>query len=158
MNRFTFNDAGRLDFDLAVSVGLDLTLAVDRNTDTVDHAADQCFTNRNLDDPLGALDRIAFLDVFRVAEDRRTDVVFLEVKDHAHGVAGKLQQLAGHRLVQAMDTGNTVTDGDNGTGFTDLDITAEAFDLLLDYRADFFCSDLHCDDLITLSLRILRFA
>ncbi len=143
MDRFTGDDAGRLDFHLAVVVGLDLALAVDGNADAVDHPADQRLADRNLDDALGALDGVAFLDVVGFAENRGTDVVFFEVENHAHDIAGELEEFAGHGLVEAMDAGNTVTDGDDGSGFADLDLATEGFDLLLDDRADFFCSDFH---------------
>ena len=143
MDRFTGNDAGGFDFDLTVGVGLDLAETVDGVTDAVDNATDEGFADRNLNDTLGALDGVAFFNVVRFAEDRRTDVVFFEVENHPHGVAGEFEQLAGHGLVEAIDTGDTVTDRDDRTGFADFNFAPEIFDLLLDNCADFFGSDFH---------------
>ena len=114
VHRFAGDDAGGLDLHLAVVVGLDLALAVDGLADAVDDPADQGLADGNLNDPLGALDRVAFLDVMGFAEDGGADVVLFEVEDHAHDVAGELQQLAGHGLVETVDAGDAVTDGDDG--------------------------------------------
>ena len=161
VNRFTFHDTRRLDFNLAVGVRFNRTLTINRNTDTVNDATNQRFADRNLNDSFRSLDCVAFLDVLGITEDRSTNVVFLEIENHSHGVSRELQQLASHRLVQAMDTGDTVTRGDNGSCFANLDFTPEVFDLFLDNCADFFCFNLHYCDLITLfvkdSSRILRF-
>ena len=161
MNRFTFHDAWCFDFDLAVSVSLNWALTIDRNTDTIHNAANQCFADRNLNDAFSPLDDVTFLDMLGITENRGTNVVFLEVEDHAHGVSRKLQQLTCHSFVQAMNTCDTVTRGNNGSCFANFDFTSEVFDLFLDNCADFFCFDLHYCDLITLfvkdSSRILRF-
>ena len=54
MHGFARDDAGRLDFDAAhFGVG-DRTLAIDRNAQTVDHAAEQAGTDRDFNDRTGA--------------------------------------------------------------------------------------------------------
>ena len=40
-------------------------------------------------------------------------LVFFEVQGQPVGVVGKLEQLAGHRVLQAVDLGDAVTDGDD---------------------------------------------
>src|SRR6185369_4697257 len=93
MHRLTLDDAGGLHFDLAEGGGGDGAQAVDRLADRVDHAADQGLAHRDLDDLAGQLDRVAFLDLGELAENCRTDVVFLEVEDHAGDAARELQEL-----------------------------------------------------------------
>ena len=138
-----FDDAGGHDLDLAELLGGDGALAVDGLADAVDHAADQGVAHRDLGDPLGPLDGVAFLDLDVLAEDHGADVVLLEVQHHAHDAAGELEQLAGHDVVQAVDPGDTVTDRDDGADLGDLDGLLEVRNLLFDDLADFLCLDLH---------------
>src|SRR6185369_13706682 len=108
------------------------------------YPTDECTADRNLDDSSGSLDSRAFLDILVVfTENSSTDVVFLEVQHHSGYAARELKQFACHCLVKSVDTGNTVTDRDNGTCFGNLYIFAIPLDLLLDYFADFFGSDFH---------------
>ena len=100
MNRFTVDDAGGLDLDLAEAVGVDRAFTVDGLPDSVDNAADQCLAYRNLDNPAGTLDGVAFLDLGKLSENGGADVIFLKVENHAGYAAGKLQQLTGHRLAK----------------------------------------------------------
>ena len=57
--------------------------------------------------------------------------------------AREFQQLTRHCLIKAVNTGNTVTDGDDGAGFGDLNLFPVLLDLLLDNLADLFRSDFH---------------
>jgi len=143
MNRFTVNDAGGLDLDLAEAVGVDRAFAVNGLTDGVDNTADQCVAYRDLGDAAGTFDRIAFFDLGELAENSGTDVIFLQVENHTGYAAGKLQQLTGHGASQAVDTGNTVTDGDDRAGFRHLNLLAILLDLFSDDLADLFGSDFH---------------
>ena len=50
-----------------------------------------------------------------VTQDDDTDVVSLEVKSHALNSRLELHHLTGLDLGETEDTGNTITDGDDGT-------------------------------------------
>src|SRR5262249_17970843 len=109
VDRLPGDDAGRLDLDLAVFLGLDGPLAVDRDAERVDHAADQRVADGHAHDLAGAPNLVALADGLVVAEEGDADVVLLEVQDHPHdvvaAVAAKLEELAGHRARQAVDAG-----------------------------------------------------
>ncbi len=143
MHRFTGDDAGSFEFDLAKILGINFALAVDGNADAVHHPTDKAFADRNLYDSLGTLDGVAFFDFVGLAENRSADVIFFEIEHHAHDAAREFQQFAGHGLVQTVNAGNTVTNGNDGTGFADFDFATEILYLFFDDRADFFCSDFH---------------
>ena len=64
-----------------------------------------------------------------VAEDDRADRVLFEVEDLAHRAVLELQQLAGHRVAQAVDAGDAVADLDDGADLADPDLLLEARDL-----------------------------
>ena len=94
-------------------LGVDRALVVERAAERVDDAADQRRSDRDLDDPAGGLDRVAFLDRRVVAEDHRADRLLLEVEGHAHDPAGELEQLGRQRALEAVDLGDAVADLDH---------------------------------------------
>ena len=111
MHRLAWDDAGRLDVDAATFRGVDRTLAIDGIAQGVNNATEKAEANRHVDDGAGALDRVTFLDVAVIAEDHDADVVILEVQGHAPDTTGEFDHLAGLHLVEAVDAGDTVTDG-----------------------------------------------
>jgi hypothetical protein len=75
MNGFTRDNAGSLQLDAARLFGLQWAFAIDRVAQTVNNAAQQFLTDRNLHDLAGTLDDVAFFDVAVVAENNDTDIV-----------------------------------------------------------------------------------
>ena len=95
----------------------DRALAVDRHAERVDHAADQRVADRHLRDLAGALDLVAFLDLLEVTEERDADVVLFQVQHQPDDAAvAEVEQLAGHRGVQAVDAGDAVAGLEHGAG------------------------------------------
>src|SRR6056297_124781 len=143
VHRFSGDDPGCFNLNLAVAIGIDIAFAINGNTDPVDNPTNQSFTNRHLNNPLGSFNQVALFDVLGITQDSGTNIVFFQVKNHAHGATGKLKELSGHGLIETMDTGNTIANGDNGAGLADLNLTTKSFNLFLDDRTDFFCSNFH---------------
>src|SRR4030088_3062328 len=143
VDRFARDDAGRLDVDAHALVGLDRTLAIDRIAERIDHAADQALANRGIDDGAGALDGLTFLDLAVGAEDHDADVVGFEIERHAAGAVLELDHLAGLDVVEAVDAGNAVADGQHLSDFGNLSLLAEILDLVLEDRGNFRGADVH---------------
>ncbi len=143
MHRLARQDAGRLDVDAHLLVGLDRTLAVDRIAETVDDAAEKTLADRNFDDGAGPLDRIAFLDRAVVAENNDADVVGFEVQRHAADAAGELDHFAGLDVIEAVDARDAVADRQHLTDFGNLGFLAEVLDLILEDRRYFCGPDFH---------------
>src|SRR3569623_1140379 len=144
VHRGARDDARGLHFDARTLGGDDRALAVDRDAEAVDHAAEQALADRHVDDGVGALDDVAFLDLGVRAEDHDADIVGLEVERHALHAIGELDHLAGLDVVQPVDAGDAVTDRQHLAGFRDLGLGAERCDLVHDDLRDFSGADIHC--------------
>src|SRR5215813_3238417 len=140
---FARDDARRLDVNAPTLLGIDRPLAVDRIAERVDHAAEQGLADGYLDDGARALDRLPFLDLAVLAEDDDADVVDLEIERHpAHAVL-ELDHLAGLDIVEAVDAGDAVTDGEHLADLGDLRLLAEVLDLLFQDCRNFGWADVH---------------
>src|ERR1700730_210785 len=143
VDRFARNDAGRLDVDAHPLVGLDRALAVDWIAERIDDAAEQALADRRIDDGAGALDGLAFLDLAVGAEDHDADIVGLEVERHAAGAVLELDHFSRLDVVEAVDAGNAVADGQHLSDFGNLSLLAEILDLVLEDRGNFRGADVH---------------
>src|SRR5215212_1183158 len=143
VDRFARNNAGRLDVDALALGRLDRALAVDRIAECIDHAAEQAFAHRGVHDGAGALDGLAFLDLAVGAEDHDAYVVGLQVQRHAPGAVLELDHLAGLDVVEPVDAGDAVTDGQHLSDFGNLSLLAEILDLVLQDRGNFRGADVH---------------
>lgn len=143
MDGLAGDDTGGFEFNAAAVLGLEGAFAVDGDTEGVDDATDKSITDGDFDDAACALDGIAFLDTVVAAQDNGADVVFFQVEHHAHDAAGELKKFSSHGLAKAVDTGDPVTDGEDGTRFGDLHPLIVVFDLFAYNLADLFSAELH---------------
>src|SRR5690606_22065542 len=110
-------------------LGLDRALAVDRLAERVDDAAQELLADRHVDDRLGALDALAFLDLAVGTENDDADIVGFEVQRHALGAVLELDEFAGLDVIEAIDAGDAVADGKHLADFGDFRLLAEILDL-----------------------------
>ncbi len=136
--RRALDDARSRALDRAGLGGVDGTLAVDRLAQRVYDAAEHRFTDRNLDDALGALYRVALTDILVGTQDNGTDEILLKVLRHAVYAARKLEQLTRHAVLQTMDMRDAVAYGDDRTDVSQPDLALVVRDLLLDNITDLF--------------------
>src|SRR5207245_4910321 len=109
----------------------------------VDDAAEQALAARRIHHGAGPLDGLAFLDVAVSAEDHDTDVVGFEVQRHAAGAVLEFDHFTGLDVIQTIDAGDTVTDGQHLSDFGNLSLLAEILDLVLEDRGNFRGADVH---------------
>ena len=77
------------------------------------------------------------------AENNDTDVVAFEVERHAAHTVFELDHFAGLHVIEAIDTSDTVTDGQNLTDFGNFGFLAEILDLIFQDRGNFCGADIH---------------
>src|SRR5690606_36016525 len=143
VHRLAGDDAGSLDVDAATLRGIDRALAVDRVTKTVNDATKKFRADRHVNDGARTLDGVAFLDVAVVAEDHDADIVDLEVQRHTADTAREFDHFTCLDIVQAVNAGNTVTDGKHLAYFRDLGLRPEILNLLLEDCGNFRRADIH---------------
>src|SRR5208282_2116752 len=139
----SWNDAGRLDVDARLLLGVDRPFAVDRIAEGVDNAAEQCLAHRNLDDRAGALDGLAFFDLAVGAEDHDADIIDFEIERHAAHAALEFDHLARLHIVEAIDAGDAVADRQHLADFRNFGFLAEILNLLFENGGDFRGADIH---------------
>ncbi len=114
LDRLPLHHRGRLGLQgPQLGVG-DLALAVQRDAQRVDHAAEEAVPDRDREDLAGPADLLAFLDLAEVTQDDDTDLADLQVQGEAAGAVLEFEQLVGHGRGQALDPCNTVATFDDG--------------------------------------------
>ena len=131
MHRLSRHDARGLQLDAPTMGSLDRSLAVDRIPKGIDHPAEQGLADAHFDDASRAAHEVALAQVAGLTHERYADVVFLEVQDHSRNVPGKEHELAGHRLLEAIDPRDAIAHGKHGACFRDVDLAAVLLDLAL---------------------------
>jgi len=139
----TGDDAGGLDFHGTDFGSFDRSETVDGLAERVKHAARHLVANRHGENLAGTFDGIAFLDACVRAKKGNTDVVFFQVQNHAHDAAREFEEFHGHGVLDAVNTGDTVTNVEDGAGLAHLYALIVVLNLFLNDFADFVCFNLH---------------
>jgi hypothetical protein len=109
------------------------TLGVKRLTQRVDHAADQGVANRDRGHATGASHLVTLVDFRVLAENRRADIVLLQIKHQAHNVTGKQNQLRHLDVLQTPDAGDAIADLQDGADGLHRELGVIFLKLFLDY-------------------------
>ena len=142
LHRLAGHHAGRQALDGIKLVGGDGPLIVDGLAERVDHAADERFAHGDGHDAAGAPYFVAFLNFREIAQQHRADLVFFQVHGDARDAVRKLDQLAGHHLFEAMDSGDAVAHGDHRADLGHVDRPFVMLDLLAQNLGNFVRSNL----------------
>src|SRR4029453_7498375 len=120
-------DARRGRLDLSRHVRDDRPESVDRITEGVDDAANERWSDRDVEHAGRSPRLVAFFQLEVVTEDDGTDVVFLEVEregdDLVAGVRGlDLEHFARHGFLQPVNARDSVLDFEDCTDFLDVEL------------------------------------
>ena len=144
LHRLALDDARGLDLGRAGLLQVDVALAVERAAERVDDAAEQRVAHRDLEEAVGALDRVALLDVAPRAEEHGADVVGLEVEREAGDVVRQLEHLERHAVIEAVDARDAVGHRQDRADLGEVRLPGvEALDAALEDGRDLVRLDLH---------------
>ena len=133
MHGLAADNARSLELDGAIAVGLNGAFAVDGHAKRVHNAAEKTLARRHFHDLAGGANLIVLSDCRDIAEEHSADFLFLKVLGQAvHGLAAltnKLEELAGHGALQAVDASNTVANLDDRTDLACIDARVEGLQL-----------------------------
>src|SRR5262249_23881661 len=121
----------------------DWPFTIDRLAQRVDDAAEELVANRNRNDPAGALDRVAFLDLFELAEQHCANALLFEIQRDAVHAVRELEHLARHRVFDAVHTGNAIPNRNDAPDLRHVDVDRVAADLFPDDLGDFLSLYVH---------------
>ncbi len=141
VDRLTLNHAGGNHFNTTKLTRLDGSLAVQRSSRGIDDASEKSFTDGHLSNLAGPLDDIPFFNVGHFSQNCDTDVVRFEIENHAQNTARELKKFHGHRVLNAVNACDTVTDGQDSSRFAYIKLFLIAFNLLRNNLTDFFRLD-----------------
>ena len=99
--------------------------------------------HRNLYHSACGFYRIAFTDPAGITKQNRTNVVLFQVQNHAVDFSRKLQKFSLHGAFKTVDTGDTVSNLDNGTDVGHLKFGRILFYLFFNHRTNFFRPQIH---------------
>ncbi len=143
LHRLTVHHPGGQGLDRVPGRGRHRSLAVDGLAEGVHDPAHQGIAHGNGHDALRPLGLVPLLDEVGVSQEHGPDRVFLEVQGQGHDPVGKLEQLAGHALVEAVNAGDPVARREHGAGLGHVHPGREAPELLLDDAGDLVGANLH---------------
>src|SRR6185437_15714411 len=141
-NGLAVHDAGGEALEIVALRALNRAFIVQGLAERIHHAADQLVADGHGHNLVGALDGIAFANFRVIAEEHGADLIFLEVQRNAEDAVRKLDHLAGHALIEAVDARDAVADGDDRADLLDRDRLLIIFDLLAQNPGDFICLDI----------------
>jgi len=132
------NDARGDLLDLIGELCVNWAFAVDRLAEGIDDTTNQFGADGHFENAPGRLDGIAFGDMFVFAEHDRANRIAFEVERQAERIAGKFQHFALHRVRQAMDAADAVSDRYDrafvARGCSKLQVLYPALDQVTDLR------------------------
>ncbi len=135
LHRLAHDDSRRRRLDLAAHRRDDVAHAVDRLSQRVDDSSHEGWSDRDLEHAGRSADLVALFELQVIAEHHRADVVFLEVQRERGDViaglgSGDVEHLAGHRLLETVDAGDTVLNLEERPDLFDIEfVKVSGFDL-----------------------------
>merc|ERR1719410_2569249 len=115
------DDAGGLQPDPVPVLAGDGTLAINGVSEGVNNTAQDLSTHGDIHNGSGPLDNIALLDELVITEDDNTNIVGLQVESHPLQAGAELHHLLGLDVLEAVDTGDTVSNGEHAAGLLQVD-------------------------------------
>merc|ERR1719331_272861 len=135
-HRLPGGDARGLQANTEPLAGAKGTLAINGVAQGINNPAETLHADGDVDDGTGPLHDIALLDELIVTEDDNTNVVRLQVEGHALQARAEFHHLLSLDVLQTIDTGNTVSNGEDTASLLQVGSGGGAKDPLLQDGGD----------------------
>merc|ERR1719430_2311447 len=109
----------------------DGTLSINGVAKSIHNTSKDLGADGDVNNGSSPLDNISLLDELVVTEDHNTNIVGLQVKSHPLQSGAELHHLLGLDVLEAIDTGDTVTNGQDTAGLLEVDGGSSSQDSLL---------------------------
>mmetsp|Transcript_27263 Transcript_27263/g.37427 ORF Transcript_27263/g.37427 Transcript_27263/m.37427 type:complete len:120 (-) Transcript_27263:182-541(-) len=96
----------------------DWSVAINWFTKAINNAAEQSLANVDIDDGSSAFYLVTLEDVSVITKDYDSNIRLFQVKSHAAETSGKHNHLSSLYVSKSVNTGDTISHGDNFSGFS----------------------------------------
>jgi hypothetical protein len=115
MHRLSGDDTRGLDLSTRTGGRVDGTLAINGLSETIDDTAQKLGSHGDIHNSSGSLHGVSLKDGTIITEDNHTNIGVLKIEGHSSEARGKDNHLSGLDLVQAVDTSDTISNGNDLT-------------------------------------------
>src|SRR5581483_9661049 len=143
LHRLARDHARRLELERPALVRLDRAAPVEWVAERVDDTAEERFADGHVGDVTRAPNRLAFLDLLPLAEERGADVVLLEVEREPDDAVLELEHLHRDAVLEPVDAGDAVADLQDRADLGEIRLDVVLLDPLSQDRGDLFRAQLH---------------
>ena len=95
------------------------SLSINGDTEGIHHTAEGARANGDVHNLAGTIDEISLVDGAVVTKDNHSHVVGLQVEGHALDTRVKANELSGLDALEAIDAGDTVSNGEDASEMDD---------------------------------------
>ena len=142
LDRLPGNDTGSLKSNSVSLLAADGALAVNGVTQGINDTSKDLVTNGDIHNGSSSLDNISLLDELVITEHDNTNIVRLQVKGHALESRAELNHLLGLDVLESINTGDTVSNGEHTASLLEIDSGGGAKHSLLEDGGDLSRSSL----------------
>jgi len=115
-NGFTGNNTGGLGIGTRALATVERSTSVTGMTDTVNDTSEELLSDRDVDNSTSTLNSVTCQNITIITENDDTDIVLFQVEGHTAETAGEDNHLSGLDVGKTVDTGDTISDGNDGSG------------------------------------------
>src|SRR5262245_23998729 len=138
--RDTRDDSRSLDAHSGPLLGLDGSFSIDGITQGIHNPPKQLLSNRDIHDGSCPLYNVSLLDQLVVTKHHHTNVVWLQVQSHTLQASAELNHLLSLDVLQAIHTGDTITNAQHTAGLLQVSLGCCTQDALLQDAGHLCCS------------------
>jgi hypothetical protein len=137
VNGFSGNNTWGFDVYSSSEFGIDWAFTVDSVSEWINDSSEEFWSDWDVNNGTGSSNDVAFLDLSIVTEYDDTDVIWLQVQSHTFDAGVEFDHLFGLDVFKTVDSGDTISDSQNLTGFLEIDLTGFTGDSLFQKVGEF---------------------